>query len=67
MATISWSISKHEQLHLYSEVTETRFIKASILSDSFYGLHKFTILADNAPLTITGSGINLSSFVLISH
>jgi hypothetical protein len=27
-----------------------RFIKASIISDSFYGEQKFTILADNAPL-----------------
>jgi hypothetical protein len=27
-----------------------RFIKASIISDSFYGQQKFTILADNAPL-----------------
>jgi hypothetical protein len=31
-------------------ITETRFIKASIISDSFYGKQKFTILADNALL-----------------
>ena len=27
------------------------FIKVSIISDSFYGQQKFTILANNAPLT----------------
>jgi hypothetical protein len=54
MASISWSISKHEQLHLFFPMrvhfihlraTETRFIEASIISDSFYGLQKNTILA----------------------
>jgi hypothetical protein len=28
-------------------------VLASIISDSFYGQQKFTILSDNAPLTIT--------------
>ena len=60
MASISWSISKHEQLHVFSpmrvhfitfKITETRFIKASIISDSFYGKQTFTIMADNAPLS----------------
>jgi hypothetical protein len=35
-----------------AKLTETRIIKASIISDSFYGEFFFTILADNAPLSI---------------